>query len=158
MTVSNAQASTLEPVVWRPWWVGAALTPIALMMAALLLIRRHQRRSGDPALMLHSARLAAVKINLESMSGALSRGDSVAFFTAARRALQERLADLWQVPAESVDQQLVAAQMSQESVELQAIFAMAEKATYGGVGLTQQALQEWQRRILEQMDRLDAVT
>lgn len=156
--VFGAHTPTLEPLVWRPWFVPGALAPIALMMAAVILIRRHQRRSGDPALVLHAARLAAVKINLESMSSALSRGDSVAFFTAARHALQERLADIWQVPAESVDQQLVAARLPQDSVELQAIFAMAEKATYGAVALSAQALQQWQRRIFEQMDRLDAIT
>jgi BatD DUF11 like domain len=151
-------AATLQPLVWRPWFLGAAVTPIALMLAAVTLIRRHQLRVSDPALALHAARLAAVRINLESMSAALKRGDTPAFFSAARHALQERLADLWQVPADSVDPQLVARQMPEESAELQAILAMAEKATYAGESLSAKALQEWQRRVLEQMDRLEALT
>ncbi len=155
--MSGHYAATLAPLVWRRWFIGAALAPVLLMLAAVTLIRRQQRRSGDPALMLHAARLAAVKINLETMAAALHRGDSPAFFTAARHALQERLADLWQVPAESVDQQLVAERLpQQEGAQLRAIFAMAEKATYAGESPGAQALQDWQRRVHEQIDRLEA--
>jgi BatD DUF11 like domain len=158
VSVTGAYAPTLEPVVWQRWFLGAALAPVALMLAAVVLIRRHQLRSGDTALMLHAARLAAVKINLESMSAALNRGDAAAFFTAARHALQERLADLWQVPAESVDQQLVAERLPEQGAQLQAIFAIAEKATYAGESPDAQELRLWQRRVLEQMDRLEAIT
>jgi hypothetical protein len=122
------------------------------------LIRRYQWRTRDPALLLHSARLAAVRINLESMTAALNRGDAPAFFSAARHALQEKLADLWQVPAESVDQRLVAERLPQQAgAELQAIFAMAEKATYAGESPDPALLRDWQRRIHTQMDRLEAV-
>ncbi|HTV80244.1 MAG TPA: BatD family protein [Steroidobacteraceae bacterium] len=158
IAASGRYTTTLQPLVWRPWFLGAALTPVALMLAAVMLIRRHQLRLSDPALMLHAARLAAVRINLESMSAALNRGDTPAFFSAARHALQERLADLWQVPAEAVDQALIAQHLPQQSSQLQAIFAMAEKATYAGEQLGTKALQEWQRRVFEQMDRLEAIT
>jgi hypothetical protein len=154
--VTGQYPATLVPLVSRPWFIGAALAPVLLMLAAVTMVRRQQRRSGDPTLMLHAARLAAVKINLEAMAAALHRGDSPAFFTAARHALQERLADLWHVPAESVDQRLVAERLpQQEGAQLRAIFAMAEKATYAGESPGAQALQEWQRRVLEQMDRLE---
>ena len=157
--VRGGFAATLEPVVWRPWFIAAAVTPVALMFCAVMLIRRRQLRSGDPALMLHAARLAAVKINLEAMAVALNRGDSVAFFTAARHALQEKLADLWQVPAESVDPQRLAERLpAAAGAELQAIFAMADQATYGGASAGPVTLQQWQRRVLEQMDRLEAIT
>jgi len=158
VAATGGYAATLEPLIWRPWFLGATVTPIALMLAAVTLIRRHQLRSSDPALVLHAARLAAVRINLESMSAALKRGDTPAFFSAARHALQERLADLWQVPAESVDRQLVARQLPEADAELQAILTMAEKATYAGESLSAKALQEWQRRVLAQMDRLEAIT
>ena len=158
VAAGGGYAATLQPLVWRSWFIGAALTPLVLMLAAVVLIRRHQLRSGDPALMLHAARLAAVRINLESMAAALNRGDTPAFFSAARHALQERLADLWQVPAESVDRQLVAQQLPEGGAELQAILAMAEKATYAGENLSAKALLEWQRRVLKQMDRLEEIT
>jgi hypothetical protein len=146
-------------LVQQRWLIGSALAPLVLMLAAVALIRRHQLRSGDPALVLHSARLAAVKINLESMAAALHRGDSPAFFAAGRHALQERLADLWQMPAESVDPKRMAGKLSQQDdMELQAIFGMAEKVIYAGEALQAQSLREWQRRILAQMDRLEAAT
>ncbi len=158
VVVTRERAATLEPLIWRPWFAGSLLAPVLLMLAAVTLIRRHQWRSGDPALMLHTARLAAVKINVESMAAAMNRGDAPAFFTAARHALQERLADLWQVPAETVDAKLVAARMpGEDGAHLQAIFAMADKATYAGEHPGTQALQEWQRRVLTQMDRLEAL-
>jgi hypothetical protein len=158
VVVTGERTATLEPLIWRPWFAGSVLAPVLLMLAAVTLIRRHQSRSGDPALMLHAARLAAVKINLESMAAALNRGDAPAFFSAARHALQERLADLWQVPAELVDAKLVGVKVPGEGgAELQAIFAMAEKATYAGENPGQAALQEWQRRVLTQMDRLEAI-
>jgi hypothetical protein len=158
VALTGPYSTTLAPLVAQRWFIGATLAPVLLMLAAVTMIRRQQRRAGDPTLMLHAARLAAVKINLETMAAALHRGDSPAFFTAARHALQERLADLWQVPAESVDQRMVAERLpQQEGAQLRAIFAMAEKATYAGESPGAQALQEWQRRVLEQMDRLEAV-
>lgn len=157
--VRGGYAATLEPLVWRPWFIGSAVTPVVLMLCAIILIRRRQLRSGDPALTLHAARLAAVKINLEAMSAALNRGDSVAFFTAARHALQEKLADLWEVPSESVDPQRLAERLpAEQGAELQAIFAMADQATYGGESPGAPTLRQWQRRVLEQMDRLEAAT
>ena len=156
--VTGPYAATLAPLVWQRWFLAATLAPVLLMLAAVTLIRRQQQRAGDPTLMLHAARLAAVKINLESMAAALHRGDSPAFFTAARHALQEKLADLWQVPAESVDHRMVAERLpQQEGAQLRAIFAMAEKAAYAGESPGAQALKDWQRRVLEQMDRLEAV-
>jgi hypothetical protein len=158
VAVTRERVATLAPLVWQPWFLGSALTPIALMLAAVVLIRRHQLRASDPALVLHAARLAAVRINLESMAAALHRGDSTGFFSAARHALQERLADLWQVPAEAVDAQLVAQRLpGQAGADLQAIFAMAEKATYAGESPEAATLLEWQRRVLAQMDHLEVV-
>ncbi len=128
VAVTGKFAATLVPLVRQPWFVAAAVAPILLMLAAVTVIRRQQRRAGDPGLMLHAARLAAVKINLESMAAALGRGDAPAFFTAARHALQERLADLWQVPADSVDQRMVAERLpQQEGAQLRAIFAMPRR-------------------------------
>ena len=148
--------ATLEPLVWRPWFAGSVLTPIALMLCAVTLIRRQQLRAGDPVLRQHAARLAAVRINLEAMDSALQRADPAAFFTAARRALQEKLADLWQMPAESVDPQQLAERMpAAQAAPLQAIFAMAEKAAYAGESPDAPALQAWQRRVLEQMRQLE---
>jgi BatD DUF11 like domain len=158
VVVTRERSATLEPLIWQRWFAGSALAPALLMLAAVTLIRRQQRRSGDPALMLHAARLAAVKINIESMAAAVNRGDSPAFFTAARHALQERLADRWQLPAESVDQKLIAERVPGENgVQLQAIFAMAEKAMYAGENPGAAALPDWQRRVLTQMDRLEAI-
>jgi hypothetical protein len=151
-------APTLAAVVWRPWFISSAVVPVVLMLCLVTLIRRHHARAADPALVLHAARLAAVKINLEAMSAALNRGDSAAFFGAARHALQEKLADLWQVPAESVDTRLLAQRLPDGAgAELQAIFAMADQATYGGESPGAPVLQQWQRRVFEQMDRLEAI-
>ncbi|HTC45660.1 MAG TPA: BatD family protein [Steroidobacteraceae bacterium] len=158
VAVTGERSATLEPVMWQPLFLGSALAPVVLMLAAVILIRRHQWRTSDPGLLLHSARLAAVRINLESMTAALNRGDAPAFFSAARHALQEKLADLWQVAAESVDQRLIAERLPpQAGAELQAIFAMAEKATYAGESPDPGILRDWQRRIQKQMDRLEAV-
>jgi len=154
--VTAEHRASLEPLYRRPWFAAAALTPVLLMLATVSLIRRHRLRSADPALMLHAARLAAVRINLESMAAALNRGDAPAFFSAARHALQEKLADLWQVPAASVDARLIAAKLpGPPGAQLRAIFAMAEKATYAGMDPGSSALQEWQRRVQAQLDQLE---
>ncbi len=151
----GSHVATLEPLIRQRWFIGAAVTPVMLMICAVALLRRQQLRAGDPALRLHAARLASVRINLEAMAAARQRGEAAAFFTAARRALQEKLADLWHIRADSVDSQQVAQRMPGDAAELQAILAMAEKATYGGESPGAPALQDWQRRVLEQMDRLE---
>ena len=156
--VTGGHTATLESPVLQPWFIGSAVAPLVLMLCAVTLIRRQQLRSGDQALMLHAARLAAVRINLESMAAAMHRGDSPAFFTAARHALQEKLADMRQLPAEAVDPQWLAEHLpAEDSTEIQAILAMAEKAIYAGESPGAERLREWQHRILMQMDRLEAI-
>ena len=74
-------------------------------------------------------------------------------------ALQERLADLWQVPAESVDQELVAARLPQEEGAASCVPSSRwpRRRAMRARAQVSQALQEWQRRILMQMDKLEAV-
>jgi len=156
--VTGGHTATLESPVLQPWFIGSAVAPLVLMLCAVTLIRRHHLRVGDPALVLHAARLAAVRINLESMAAARHRGDAPAFFTAARHALQEKLADLRQLPAAAVDAQwLVQHLPAADAAEIQAILAMAEQAIYAGESPGAEMLREWQHRILAQMDRLEAI-
>jgi hypothetical protein len=149
VSVTGGHTATLESPVLRPWFIASAVTPLVLMLCAVTLIRRHQLRLGDAALVLHAARLAAVRINLESMAAALNRGDPTAFFTAARHALQEKLADMRQLSTAPLS--------AEDDAEIQAILAMAEKAIYAGENPGPEMLRTWQRRILTQMDRLEAI-
>ncbi len=156
--VTGGHTATLESPVLQPWFIGSAVAPLVLMLCALALIRRHHLRAGDQALALHAARLAAVRINVESMAAALNRGDAPAFFTAARHALQEKLADMGQLPAAAVDPQWLAQQLpAEDGAEIQAILAMAEKAIYAGESPGPEMLRAWQHRILTQIDRLEAI-
>ncbi|MBY0276689.1 BatD family protein, partial [Candidatus Binatia bacterium] len=90
--IAPGPAVDATPVVTRPWFLALQLLPIALLAAGSLWARRRDRLRTDPT---HHRRLAArrrVEAEVELMQRAATAGDAGAFFAAARRAVQERLA------------------------------------------------------------------
>ncbi|MEO6950854.1 MAG: BatD family protein [Polyangia bacterium] len=139
--VADHHASTLTPVYARAWfWLIQLAIGLAIMAVFIQRVlagrgpsRRAQRRQVQSAL---TARKAA-------MHRAADAGDGVAFFVAARDALQSELAMRWGIPPEQVTATEVEARIGPAGAGVVAAFDAADRATYGGIAPQGAALKKW---------------
>lgn len=93
---SAGSGVTLRAPSWLAVGVAGGVLALALVLGLLLF-----RRGGAGVAGARPGR--ASRETLRALSAAERRGDAVAFFAAARRAIAEKLGALWQVPPERVD-------------------------------------------------------
>ena len=141
-------------LVWRPWFIGAAVVPVVLMLCAVTLDTAPaaaRRRSGA------GAACGAPGRGQNQSRGHGRRNESgrlAAFFSAARHALQEKLADLWQVPAESVDAQLLTERFAAGAGGIAGDFRHGRPGHLRPAKVrARSSCRQWQRRVLAQMDQ-----
>jgi hypothetical protein len=104
----------LVPLVSRPSFLPLLGLAAALAGAgrAIMWVRR---RRNDPQRAAQAAREKATREALARASECAAARDVQGFFTAARMALQQRLAALWNQPAEAITSAEVSARISSES-------------------------------------------
>lgn len=143
---------SLQPLVLRPWYPWAVAAPLVLLGAGLWMARRRERAlavSGD------RANEVALRESLDSLERASRTGAVTAFFIAARHALQERLAQIWQIPPHAVTLAEINARWQDAGSEIRAIFQAADQAAYAGAGFASVDLAHWRQVVLAQLKQME---
>jgi hypothetical protein len=122
--IDDTPTAHIRPLALRGWFLALNALP-PLLFLGLLSFERLRRTRRSPA---HEAR-RALRRERAAMNAARSAGDRAGWLAAARHALQLRLAQAWQMPADEVDAAAVAAH-APEAAELIALFRASERATY----------------------------
>ncbi len=94
-------ATSLTPLVWRPsfrLFLGLA----GMVMITGLIVKFLRTRWRDPQRLARAAQEKALRSALQETETFAARGDVPGFFAAARRALQVRLASVWQTTAPAI--------------------------------------------------------
>lgn len=140
---------SLRPLALDPRFLALQFVPLALLLAGFALARRREHLAGDASHQRAVAASRAVREALAEADRAVKRADAPAFFAAARRALQERVA----APGRN------AASLAPEEVEacvppdsplgatVRAIFESADRVAYSGERPRAEALREWRDRL-----------
>jgi hypothetical protein len=82
------------------------------------------------------------------MAAAAAGGDTAAFFTAARTALQQSFSARWQVAPEQITEVLVDSRFEgSDRDDIRQIFALADEANYSGGELTAADFEPWMQLI-----------
>jgi len=125
----DGQASLVPLVDRMSTWVGLAAILAAAFLATLI---AWSRRSQRIASVLASRRVdREVARATEAMHRAAGEEDPVAFFTAARRALQTRLASSWHTRADAITAHDVAARLGSRGDTIREVFEHADGMAYG---------------------------
>jgi hypothetical protein len=149
---------TLSPLARSPRFLALQLLPLALVAAGFAWARRRERLAGDAGHQRAVAASRAVRAELKRAEQAASRSEATAFFAAARRALQERVATSEQSAAsltlDDVESRMAPDSPARETVR--AIFAMADAVAYSGARPEAGELAAWRRRLVEAIRALPA--
>lgn len=149
---------SLRPLALDPRFLALQLLPIALVLAGFAWVRRRERLAGDAGHQRAVAASRAVRDEIARADRAARAGDAVAFFAAARRALQERVASPGRAAASLTHEEIEACVPAESELRatVRAIFESADRVTYTGERPTAEALREWRDRLREVVRALPA--
>lgn len=141
-----------KPLVRRPGWLAWHLAPLVLALAGLGWARHARRRDADPALRIEREARRLAEQRDDEMARARSAGDAGAWFSAARRAVQEAIAPRCGAAATSLGADAAVAALGDGrdlrlGDEVRAFFAAADAASYAGTRTDPAAIATWESRV-----------
>lgn len=150
-------AKSISPLVFQPWFLGMQLAPLALVLVAWAVARRREQLERDPSLARSLSASRAVRAQLEAMEAALRQQDAQAFFTAARRALQERLGERLGQESQAITMSEVEHRLGDSPLlaEVRRIFEIADSVAYSGQTFSAETLGEWRQTVLDAVRKLE---
>lgn len=145
--------TSLVPVARRAWfaWLTAALAALTAVLAFIGLARRSPR--------IAQRRIARrtdreVTRAAAAMEHAVETRDRGAFFDAARRALQARLAATWHTTPEAITAHDVLVRLGDRGDAIRAVFEHADGIAYGGA-VAPDSLDHWSSVIRGELATLE---
>jgi hypothetical protein len=147
--------SSLQPVLFAPWFITVQGVPVMALIAGLFVQRRRQRLAQDSERTRNRATQTAVREQLEAMEQALVANSAPAFFTAARQAVQAELARRWQLSASQVTAAEINRRLNGDASDLRTLFAVADDVVYSGQRVPPAELQRWKDTVMHQLKQLE---
>lgn len=147
--------TNFQPVFRNPLFLAAQGLPLIALVAGFVVARRRQRLESDPDYARTHEANRTVRTQLEAMNTAVTRNDAAAFFTAARRAVQFRLADRWRVKADDITFEVISERSPELADSLKSLFLVADEMAYSGEARTDVTLADWQKAIVSLLGRLE---
>jgi hypothetical protein len=139
------------PVYREPWFAAVNTLPLAILLLGYLAARRRQRFENDPEFARAVRASREVTVELERMRTAARAQDPVAFFSAARRAVQQKAAEKWSLRSEDVTAEIVAARQPELAESVAQLYAAADEVMYSGFSTTGVPLEEWLKSVSQQL-------
>ena len=148
------RVSSLRPVVLAPWFlIGNGLMAFATAIG-FLIVRWRKRRANDPERVRAAAATAAVREAFSAMDEAIKERNGIGFFHAARKAVTQRLAERWSVPASRVTPAEIKARLSGNGEKICALFKRGDEVAYSHEKVTDGELAQWRADISQQLVHL----
>lgn len=147
--------ATLRPVFYTTGFVAVPAASLALLAGGLWFVRRRERLTADPVRQRLVAANAAIRESLDRMEAALSAGETIEFFSAARRALQQRLALAWKISPGSVTLTEIGRRLNGAGEELISVFREADQIAYSGQNFSTGELERWREVVYDQLKQVE---
>jgi hypothetical protein len=146
---SGSTQTNLIPIYRQSWFwiVQGGLLALLIIGAVVLILRSCSKPDNDLA--ERQQRQQTLTREEDAMSEAVRNGDAMAFFVAARHAIQLQLGTQWRVKPESLTLAEIRQRDPQLAQTLEPLFAQADEIIYsGGTGLNLD-LAHWERHVRE---------
>ena len=146
LEIGSLQTS-LVPAYRHPWFWAIETTLVSLPFVAALMLLLLPRRVIDAGLAQREIRERSVRAESDAMSEAVRRNDPLAFFTAARHAIQLQLGAHWSQHPESITLREIARRDPALAESLAPFFAQADEIIYSGRAPAGVDLAHWDKRV-----------
>jgi hypothetical protein len=139
--------TSLTPVYRQPWFWAAQTGLIALPLVGALLLFFRSRFTPDDARAERALRRRSQQQEEDAMAEAVRRGDAVAFFLAARHAIQLQLGAQWNLKPEAITLGEIRSRDPHLAETLEPLFAQADEVIYSGKASPPLDLAQWEQRV-----------
>jgi hypothetical protein len=144
-------AVSLKPIFENPWFIGAQGIPLGALFVGLFIGRRNRRLANDPSILRKKEAKQHIDRSVREMDQAIAGHYVQGFFTACRRAAQERLGDLWGQVPESITLAEVKARLGDSAEGIRQVFENADAAAYSGRTFTQEELRDFRDLVTREL-------
>jgi hypothetical protein len=154
----GAHHATLQPLFRQERFriVAAAIAAAGAVVTALLVALAGWRRDPRIARARTSRRLdRTIAKRCAGMEVAYRHHDPVAFFQAAREALQARLGANWQMAPEAITATDVDTHLGTRGAAIRSVFEHADQMTYAAALADDRPLDPWRRLVRDELARLE---
>jgi hypothetical protein len=152
--VTGHPARSLRPLALAPWFIMLNALTAALLIVGTIGRSQRRRRLNDPERLQREAAEQSINESLAKMEAALKTQDAPRFFTAARHALQERLAARWHVPVSHVTIPEIRSRLNGNGEQIRSVFQTADEIAYSGRRFTTPDLRQWRDVVKSQLQEL----
>ena len=146
LEIGSLQMS-LTPVYRQPWFWGVQTALISLPVIGALLLFLRSRFAPDDGLAERALRRRSLQQEEDAMAEAVRRDDALAFFVAARHAIQLQLGAQWNVRPETLTLGEIRSRDPQLAGTLEPLFQQADKVIYSGQANPGLDLAQWEHRV-----------
>jgi hypothetical protein len=153
----GAVVTTLKPLFLQSWFLIVNVSAWACLAVVFFAVQRHTQRARDPRLARARQADRAIHDQLAAMDLAMQHAETVPFFTAARRALQQRLGERWNLPPETITLSEINARFNGHADGIRPVFQMADQVAYSHESLPPGDLAAWKRVLTEQLTQLETL-
>ncbi len=141
--------STLLPVYHQPWfWLTQGGLLLALALGLLVMFIASRRKKVDDSGERLQQQLS-LKQEQEAMAKAVSDGNALNFFVAARHAIQLQLGAQWRVNPEALTLGEIRSRDASLAESLEPLFTQADEVIYSGGTGGRFDLAHWERHVRE---------
>ena len=146
LEIGSPQLS-LTPVYRQPWFwaIQGGLVFLTLLGAIFLFLRSRSTPDNDRAARV--SRQRSLQQEEDAMAEAVRRDDAVAFFIAARHAVQLELGTQWNLRPEAITLAEIRDRDPHLAEVLEPFFAQADEVIYSGHASSGLDLAQWEHRV-----------
>lgn len=144
----------LTPLILQGWFVTAEFGLLVALVILTILKMRKERLMRDPRYLRLAAASKEIRRQLDAMENSEKKNDVTAFFSAARRALQQRLAEVWALKPDTITLAELSARLP-ENRRLQEIFEIADSVAYADGAVHTYSLPEWRAAVVDELQHLE---
>jgi len=137
----------LIPVFRQPWFWAVQSGFVFLPMVGALFLFLHFRNLPDAGVAERARRQNSLRLETEAMTEAVGRNDALAFFLAARHALQLQLGAQWNTSPEAITLGEIRRRDPQMAETLAPLFQQADEVIYSGKASSNPDLAQWEKRM-----------
>ena len=144
---------TISPLFKRIWFVAACAICILLLLAVLLYKGRLRKFEKHPEIRILQRQKQLLASDLEKINQAQLSGDSMAFLSWCRTAIQNQLGPLWNIEPTAISLTDLRTRLQPNSALIE-IVTTAEEAAYGAATLSTDTMADYYREIAKELEEL----
>jgi hypothetical protein len=153
--LAGPSVRTLVPLFERRGFWAAQTLPLLGLGAALTGVLYRRRLAADADRPRRASAARALRTYRAAMDRAVDQGDAVAFFAAARGALQQRLGGRWRIKPEAITLSEIEGRLDAgDARAIREVFD-SDAARFAGMAPDAADLARWRRVVNEQLHRLE---